>query len=90
MLSLNFSLPITPFIEVLFFNILISCLSATPAKYIFTEVNNDMDSWNFSDDETIIKAIKEIEKGLTEKEVQEKFNLSKDDLELIEFVMNDF
>ncbi len=49
-----------------------------------------MNSCNFSDDETIIKAIKEIEKGLTEKEVQKKFNLSEDDLELIEFVMNDF
>jgi hypothetical protein len=44
---------------------------------------------NFSDDETITKAIKLIRKGITGEKVQKKLKLTDDDLDLIDFIINE-
>lgn len=45
---------------------------------------------NYSDDETLEKAVALIKKGKTYEEVQKKFDLSDDDMKLIDFVVNEF
>lgn len=42
---------------------------------------------DYSDDETIEKSIQFLKKGYTEEELKKRFNLSTDDLDLIDFVM---
>ncbi len=47
--------------------------------------------YTYSDDETIQKAIDLIKKNIcTEEETQKKFNLSEDDMDLIDFVINEY
>jgi len=46
--------------------------------------------FEYSDDETLKKAIELIKNGGTEEDVQEKFDLSDDDMDLIDFVNNEF
>jgi hypothetical protein len=43
----------------------------------------------YSDNETLIKAIELIKKGRTEEEVQIRMNLSNEDMDLIDFVINE-
>lgn len=43
----------------------------------------------YSDNETLIKAIELIKKGSTEEEVQRRMNLSNEDMDLIDFVINE-
>ncbi|GGC89111.1 hypothetical protein GCM10007216_19860 [Thalassobacillus devorans] len=44
----------------------------------------------YSDDDTLKKAIRLIKNGRKEKEVQVKFNLSGADMDLIDFVINEY
>ncbi|MED4850984.1 hypothetical protein P9386_03850 [Caldifermentibacillus hisashii] len=53
-------------------------------------MNKHIQQYCYSDDETLMKAIELIKNGRTEEEVQEKFNLSDDDMSLIDFVINEF
>ncbi|WP_413380799.1 hypothetical protein [Alkalihalobacillus sp. 1P02AB] len=53
-------------------------------------MNKEVEEYDYSDDATLKKAIGLIKKGSTEKDVREKFNLSDDDMELIDFVINEF
>ncbi|WP_421379636.1 hypothetical protein ACOJQI_15930 [Bacillus salacetis] len=46
--------------------------------------------YNFSEDLILNKAIEQIKRGRTYEEVKEEFNLSVDDIELIDFVINEF
>jgi hypothetical protein len=53
-------------------------------------MNEKVKEYKYSDDEFIIKAIKYIKEGNTEEEVRKKFNLSDDDMDLFDFVINEF
>ncbi|WP_428910712.1 hypothetical protein [Niallia sp. Krafla_26] len=53
-------------------------------------MNEEVQEYDYSDDDTLKKAIELIKKRRTEEEVREKFNLSDDDMELIDFVNNEF
>lgn len=46
--------------------------------------------YNYSDDDVLSEAIQLIENGEIEEEIQEKLNLSNDDLDLIDFIINEF
>ena len=48
------------------------------------------DECNYSDDENLEKAVKQIKQGKTYEDVQRQFNLTDNDIELIDFVMNEF
>ncbi len=53
-------------------------------------MNKEVQEGEYSDDETLIKAMKLIKQGETEEKVKEMFNLSDDDMFLIDFVINEF
>ncbi|WP_164525477.1 hypothetical protein [Siminovitchia acidinfaciens] len=55
-----------------------------------TQVNDFMNEYEYSNDKTIQKAIESIKNGRTEEEVQKEFNLTNDDMDLIDFVVNEF
>ncbi|WP_158553498.1 hypothetical protein [Peribacillus saganii] len=44
---------------------------------------------DYSDNETLIKAIELIKKGNSEEDVQKRMNLSNEDMDLIDFVINE-
>ncbi|WP_421385546.1 hypothetical protein ACOJQI_22845 (plasmid) [Bacillus salacetis] len=46
--------------------------------------------FEYSDEEVLKKAATDIRNGSTYEEIQKKFNLTDDDLELIEFVVEEF
>jgi hypothetical protein len=48
------------------------------------------EKYKFSEDETLDKAIEQIKKGSTYEEVRTKLNLTDDDIDLIDFVINEF
>jgi hypothetical protein len=52
-------------------------------------IMNETKQINFSDDETINKAIEFVKVGLTFEEVQIKFNLTDNDIYLIDLVLNE-
>jgi hypothetical protein len=45
---------------------------------------------DYSTDEIILMAIEWIKKGASEEEVQRKLSLSKDDMDLVDFIINEF
>ncbi|MEK4668996.1 hypothetical protein [Niallia sp. FSL R7-0271] len=53
-------------------------------------MNQEVQEYDYSDDETLEKAIELIRKGYTQAELRGKFNLSDDDMALIDFVINEF
>ena len=46
--------------------------------------------YDYSDDQTLGKAVELIKEGCSVEEVQQKFNLLDDDMDLIDFVVNEF
>lgn len=59
-------------------------------NYIEQYVYPEKETVNYSDDEVLKRAIEAIKNGKTEEEVQKEFNLSSDDMHLIDFVVNEF
>ncbi|MBP2257896.1 hypothetical protein [Virgibacillus alimentarius] len=53
-------------------------------------MNGKEEKYEYSDDEILEEAIELVKKGSTYEEVQRKFNLSGDDINLIDFVINEF
>jgi hypothetical protein len=53
-------------------------------------MNREAQERKYSDDEFLIKAIELIKEGYTEEDVQSDFNLSDNDMVLIDFVINEF
>lgn len=53
-------------------------------------MNKEVQQYDYSNDETLKKAIELIKNGRTEEEVREKFNLSGEDMSLIDLVINEF
>jgi hypothetical protein len=53
-------------------------------------MDKEMRELNFSDEETITKALELIRKGITEEEVQKKLKLTDDDLDLVDFIINEY
>lgn len=47
-------------------------------------------TYQYSDDETLDKAVKLIKNGSSEEEVRKNFNLTDDDMDLIDFVIEEF
>ncbi|WP_428912135.1 hypothetical protein [Niallia sp. Krafla_26] len=52
-------------------------------------MSNEAQEYEYSDDEILDKAIELIKKGSTEEEARRKFRLSEDDMDLIDFVINE-
>ncbi|MCK6205765.1 MULTISPECIES: hypothetical protein [Bacillus] len=53
-------------------------------------MNKDKIEYRYSDDEILIIAIEFAKKGIPMKAIQKKFILSDDDIDLIEFIINEF
>ncbi|WP_155925561.1 hypothetical protein [Bacillus sp. UNC438CL73TsuS30] len=53
-------------------------------------MSKEAQEYEYSDDETLKRAIELIKKGSTEEEVRNKFSLSDDDMVLIDFIINEF
>ncbi|WP_191126288.1 Panacea domain-containing protein [Cerasibacillus terrae] len=53
-------------------------------------MNGKIRKCKFSEDNILDMAIESVQKGSTYEDVQSKFNLSDDDIELIDFVINEF
>ncbi|NYV68795.1 hypothetical protein HYI36_26365 [Bacillus sp. Gen3] len=53
-------------------------------------MNKKVQKYEYSDDKTLDRAIEQVKNGSTYDEVRSKFNLSDDDMDLIDFVINEF
>lgn len=53
-------------------------------------LNMTVNERNYSEEELLEKAIELVRKGMSFEEVQNKLNLSDDDIELMDFVLSEF